>query len=86
MTARGDEVGPAPAPATRRRPGAQHLPERRAGASAALGGSHSVAEPAVRLTLGRAWPAGEDRVLATAADEALVDAGLPPLGPSSSGR
>ena len=53
---------------------------------AALGGSRSVAELTVRLALGRAWPTGEDRVLATAADEALVDAGLPPLGPSSAGR
>ncbi|RBY88667.1 hypothetical protein DQ240_04560 [Blastococcus sp. TF02A-26] len=49
----------------------------------ALGGTHSMPQLSARMTLGHEWPALEDLVLATAADEALVSGGLPPLGPSS---
>jgi hypothetical protein len=35
------------------------------------------------MTLGYEWPAFDDLVLSTAADEALIDGGLPPLVRSS---
>ena len=46
----------------------------------ALGGSLSPAELAARMAPGHEWPVHEDLVLSTAADEALIDGGLPPLG------
>jgi hypothetical protein len=44
-----------------------------------LGGHASVTELCARVVLGTSWPPLEDLVLVTAAEEALVAAGLPPL-------
>jgi hypothetical protein len=48
-----------------------------------LGGNRSQTQLAARITLGTEWPAFDDLVLSTAADEALIDGGLPPLVRSS---
>ena len=48
-----------------------------------LGGNRSEPQLWARMTLGHDWPAFDDLVLSTAADEALVDGGLPPLVRSS---
>ncbi|SHF88746.1 hypothetical protein SAMN05444351_1156 [Geodermatophilus nigrescens] len=46
-----------------------------------MGGSASEVDLWARLALGAGWPAVEDAMLLAAAEEALVNAGLPRLHP-----